>query len=235
MMFLLILISLLPVFFLAVYIYNKDTVKESGSLLIGLFGSGILAILISTIIDFIVMVLFPKYYLGSNYDDFNFITLFLVLFLEVSLVEEGSKWLMLKVFGYRSKEFDQIFDIIVYSVFIALGFAAVENIFYVLQGGFVLGVYRAIFSVPGHAFFGVFMGYYLGLARIYYKKNKFLYVKNLVYSGLIPMLLHTVFNFCLISSSSIYFIISFFVFVAILYVIAMKRINEFSNIKEPLN
>lgn len=233
MTILLILISFLPVFLLAMYIYNKDTDKESKSLLIGLFSSGILAIIISTLVNFFIMILFPKYYLTDNYDSFSFITLFLLLFFEVSFVEEGSKWLMLRLFGYRSKEFDQAFDIIVYSVFIALGFAAVENLIYVLQGGFTVGIYRAIFSVPGHAFFGVLMGYYLGLARIY-RENKFLYMKNVIYSIIVPMIFHTIFNFCLISSSFI-FILLFFIFIVFLYIFSIGRINKLVKIKEPLD
>lgn len=37
--------------------------------------------------------------------------------------------------------------------------------FYVLSGGVGVGVARALLSVPGHAFFGAVMGYYLGIAK----------------------------------------------------------------------
>lgn len=233
MVFLLIFISVLPVILLAIYIYNKDISKESKTLLLGLFSSGILAIIFSTIINILILLLLPDYYLTDNYEDFNFISLFLILFFEVAFVEEISKWVMLRIFGYRSKKFDQMYDIIVYSVFIALGFALVENLLYVLQEGITVGIYRAIFSVPGHACFGVFMGYYLGLARYYYKKNKTLYIINIIYSIFIPVMLHTIFNFCLINTN-FYFWILFILFIVILYTLSIKKINEFSHIKDPL-
>ena len=80
MVFLLIFISVLPVILLAIYIYNKDISKESKTLLLGLFSSGILAIIFSTIINILILLLLPDYYLTDNYEDFNFISLFLILF-----------------------------------------------------------------------------------------------------------------------------------------------------------
>lgn len=227
-------ISFFPVFLLAKYIYNKDSSKESKSLLIGLFTSGVLAVIIVTIVNLIIMILFPQYYVTSEYNNFNFLTLFLLLFLEVSLVEEGSKWLMIKLFGYRSKEFDQIYDIIVYSVFVSLGFAAMENFLYVVEGGLSLGIYRAIFSVPAHASFGVLMGYFLGLVRISRFTNKFLYLKNIVFSILVPTFFHTIYNFCLLSNN-IYFLLLFLVFVCCLYCLSIKKVNQFAKIEKSLD
>lgn len=56
-------------------------------------------------------------------------------------------------------------DGIIYAVAASLGFATVENIAYVLEGGFAVGVLRAVLSVPGHAFFGALMGFYMGVAK----------------------------------------------------------------------
>ena len=61
--------------------------------------------------------------------------------------------------------FDYRFDAIVYSVSSALGFAAVENILYVLQSDLRTAVSRAILSVPGHFFFAVSMGLLLSRAK----------------------------------------------------------------------
>src|SRR5574344_1896391 len=164
MMILLIFISFLPVVLLGLYIYNKDSVKEPRSLLAGLFASGFLSAVFVVIIDIILVLVVPDFYLANN--KFDYLTLFILVFLEVALIEEFFKWIMIRFIGYKHKDFDQLYDIIVYAVFVALGFAAIENLFYVLQGGFILGVLRGIFSVPGHVAFGVFMGYYLGLANI---------------------------------------------------------------------
>ena len=172
MMLILLLISIIPVVLLGLYIYKKDSVKEPKSLLLGLFSSGFLASFLVIIVNVLMTLLIPEFYISDNYSKFNFIELFFLIFIEIAVVEEFCKWIMIRFIGYNHKDFDQLYDIIVYSTFVALGFAAIENIFYVIEGGFTLGIYRAIFSVPGHVAFGIFMGYYLGLAKMWEKKNK---------------------------------------------------------------
>ena len=135
MVVILLIVSLLPVFLLGLYIYKKDSAKEPKSLLIGLFASGFLAALVTIAISILFMVVMPDFYLSENYSDFNFITLFILIFSQIALVEEFSKWIMIRNLGYNNRDFDQIYDIIVYSVFVGLGFAAIENLFYVFDGG----------------------------------------------------------------------------------------------------
>lgn len=233
MKLLLIIISMIPVILLGLYIYNKDSVKEPKSLLLILFSSGLLASFLVIIINIIIALLFPDLYLSENYSKFGFSKLFLLIFLEVALVEEFCKWIMIRTIGYPHKDFDQLYDIIVYSAFVALGFAAIENIFYVLQGGITLGIYRALFSVPGHVAFGVFMGYYLGLAKIYQHKDKTKYRLYMILSLLIPTLLHTIYNFFLMLEAFWYLII-FLGFIIILYVSAVKEIDKVSKIEDPI-
>ena len=86
----------------------------------------------------------------------------LTYLLLVPLAEEGMKLLALRS-THRDPNFNYTFDAVVYAVFVSLGFAAVENIMYVVTTGFSTAVVRAIFSIPGHAMFGVVMG--AGLAR----------------------------------------------------------------------
>lgn len=233
MILLLILISFLPVFLLGLYIYKKDSVKEPKSLLLGLFASGILSGIVVIAMNVLIALLFPDYYLSNESNKYSYYVLFILIFLEVALLEELIKWVMIKFLGYRNKEFDQLYDIIVYSVFVALGFAAFENIFYVMEGGLTIGLYRAIFSVPGHAAFGVFMGYYLGLARVNEKVNREEYIKYILLSIFIPTILHTIYNFCLMTEN-IFFLIIFLGFVIVLYVSSILKIDKVSKIKKVL-
>jgi len=83
----------------------------------------------------------------------------------VGLVEEGWKFAVVRLYSYRRPEFDEPYDGILYSVMAALGFATVENILYVLEGGVGTGVMRGLLAVPAHAFYGVLMGYFLGEAK----------------------------------------------------------------------
>lgn len=83
----------------------------------------------------------------------------------VGLVEESAKYVVVRFYAYHRREFDEPYDGILYSVVAALGFATVENVFYVLSHGAGAGVLRALVAVPGHAFDGVLMGFFLGAAK----------------------------------------------------------------------
>jgi RsiW-degrading membrane proteinase PrsW (M82 family) len=86
-------------------------------------------------------------------------------FFSVALVEELSKFLMLYAYAYRQPEFDEPFDGIVYAVMVGMGFATLENIFYVYQYGMVTGWVRMFMAVPAHASFAILMGYFMGKAK----------------------------------------------------------------------
>lgn len=86
-------------------------------------------------------------------------------YLIVGLSEEASKYIMIRLFAYRRKAFDEPFDGIVYAVMVGMGFATLENIGYVLQHGIGTGILRLFLSVPAHATFAILMGYHLGLAK----------------------------------------------------------------------
>lgn len=83
----------------------------------------------------------------------------------VAFPEELCKLLAVMVSIYRDPEFDEPMDGIVYGVAASLGFAALENVLYVLGKGGQVGVLRALLTVPCHAFYGAAMGYCLGTTR----------------------------------------------------------------------
>jgi hypothetical protein len=58
-------------------------------------------------------------------------------------------------------------DGIVYGAVASLGFATLENVLYVGRGGLGIGVLRALTAVPGHAFYGAMLGYYVGQAKFF--------------------------------------------------------------------
>ncbi|WP_088007511.1 glutamic-type intramembrane protease PrsW [Indiicoccus explosivorum] len=81
------------------------------------------------------------------------------------LTEEFFKWLILLLVIYRHVDFEVPYDGILYGASAALGFATVENIFYLLEYGIDIAFLRALLPVSSHALFGVVMGYYLGKAK----------------------------------------------------------------------
>lgn len=117
-------------------------------------------------------------------------------FVVAGLVEETFKYLLFFLYIWKHREFDEMYDGIVYSVFISLGFATVENLAYVLSTGFNTALVRSLTAVPAHALFGVAMGYYLGIAK--FAKEK--YRRKLIWLGFLsPVLLHGVYDFILFS------------------------------------
>jgi RsiW-degrading membrane proteinase PrsW (M82 family) len=233
MIILLLLISILPVVLLGIYVYKKDSEKEPLSLIVGLFVSGFLSALLVIVIDIGIGFINPQFFDVLEGKNISFLKLFFTIFFEIALVEEFAKWLMIRLFAYKNKEFNQLYDIIVYSVFVALGFALIENIFYVLPGGVSLGIYRALISVPGHVCFGVIMGVFLGLAKVYEKSDKVLGRVYMFYAILIPTILHAIFNFCLLAEDILLFVI-FIAFIIILYVVSIYNINKISKTNKEL-
>ncbi len=108
----------------------------------------------------------------------------------VALSEEGSKFLMLRLFIYPRKHFDDPFDGIVYAVMIGMGFATIENVGYVMEHGFATGVLRMFLSVPAHATFAVVMGYFTGFAK-FRKKGRPVYYLLAI---LLPVIIHGTFD-----------------------------------------
>jgi len=92
-------------------------------------------------------------------------------FVVAGLTEEGFKFLAFFLIIWKNTHFNEKFDGILYTVFIDMGLAGVENIMYVTQRGAEVGLTRAFTAVPAHALFGVIMGYHLGLAKFYPKQR----------------------------------------------------------------
>lgn len=183
----LLLIAVLPVLILAFVVYRQDKFnKEPIGLLIKCFFFGALSIL-------------PAAFMESMLSQFNpgmpVVSGVYTGFVVAGCCEELCKLLLLTWAVWRSQEFDEYFDGIVYSCFVALGFACFENISYVFgQDSFFNAMYtgsvRAVLSVPGHFLFGVMMGYYFALAKFDLQHRR----KNLFLAFFVPMLLHGTFD-----------------------------------------
>jgi RsiW-degrading membrane proteinase PrsW (M82 family) len=223
-------LSILPVFLIGLYIYKKDRNKEPVGILIKLFIGGILSVFIVLAISDVVFWLFPSLQY-ENFGNSTYVSLFFKVFFGIAIIEEFSKWLIVYKISYNSIYFDEYYDIILYSVFVALGFAGFENIIYVFQMGFTTGVLRFFTAVPAHCFFGILMGELLGLAKIYETKGiRFLRKENLILSIIIPALTHCIYDY-LAMLGNIYSLVAFVVVIIFGYITSIKRIRKLSNMK----
>ncbi len=221
---LLLLIAILPVILLGLYIYKKDRNKEPNSLLVKLFVSGILSCFLVLAISEITAIFFP--FVKNIESSMNFIEFSFYIFIFIALTEEFCKWLMTYGIGYQNKEFDEIYDIVVYAVFVALGFAAFENILYVFGiGSVAIGVFRGLLAIPGHVCDGIAMGYYLSLAKYHEKAgNQKEAKKNKIKSIWIPTLYHGIYDYCCLTGTSLILIL-FLVFIIFLYTTSIKKVK----------
>jgi len=182
----LLLISIAPVLLIAFYINFRDKYeKEPPSVLLKALFAGVLIVLPVVIIEYILS-LFSRNLGGLAEAAYT-------AFIVAAFTEEGMKYLAFYIFFWKNRNFNEKFDGIVYAVFIALGFAAVENILYVITGGFGVGILRALTAVPAHALFGIMMGYYFGLAR-FSVEHRPVY---LVLAFILPYISHGLYDFML--------------------------------------
>lgn len=163
----LILFAITPVFLIILYIYIKDKYeKEPKDLLLYTF---ILGAIVSVIITTILYNISDKL---IQIDDSSAFQLFIKAFFVVGFIEEFSKYLIVRYYSQSKKEFNEPFDGIMYAVMVSMGFAATENILYVLEGGYQVAILRAFTAIPAHATFGVLMGYFMGKAKFSKSKIK---------------------------------------------------------------
>lgn len=230
-MTILLLAALIPPLFLMFRIYQLDKIeREPPRLVLRVFLAGALSVVPAIILEALggqaLASLVP-----SGTVLFNLLQYFIV----VAWVEEGVKHFALKHTTWKNPEFNYFFDAIVYSAAAALGFAAAENIEYVFAFGLQVAGVRAITAIPGHCIFGIFMGYYYGMAK--YCQLRGDQSRSRAYqilSILMPVLMHGFYDYCATSESDVLTIV-FLVYIVLLDIIAIRQIRKFSRDDEALN
>ncbi len=213
----LILLASAPVVIILVYVYIRDKYEKEP---LGLLLKTLLAGALTTIPIMLVGTWLAKYlvyFTGLQSAAYN-------AFVVAALNEEFFKFAALYYIIWRHKEFNEKFDGIVYAVFVSLGFALVENIMYVFQYGQEVAYTRAITAVPVHAILGVTMGYYFSLAKFFEKRRTI----NFLTALLMPVLLHGIYDFILMSQHEMYLLI-FIPFLFYLWRSGFKKMKELSD------
>ncbi|MBQ6021862.1 MAG: PrsW family intramembrane metalloprotease [Clostridia bacterium] len=171
-------LALLPAIVLCVYIYKKDKAdKEPPKLLATLLLAGVGVALIAMLVEMALGALLNAAFgLTGDYDGSGDLSAFsgrLYYFIEAFLIvapaEEFFKWLFTWKITAKNKNFNSLFDGVIYCVFTSLGFAAFENVMYVFQYGVSAALMRAVTAVPGHMFFAIIMGYFYSMWHLQYQ------------------------------------------------------------------
>ncbi len=122
-------------------------------------------------------------------------------FLLASIPEEFFKMWAIYMVAYRHPAFDEPFDGIVYGATSSLGFATLENLLYVSQGGIWTAAVRSVSAIPLHAFLGVIMGYHIGRAK--FAVSSFSRTWHRTSAYVVPMMLHGIYDWGVMASPAI--------------------------------
>ncbi|WP_440926680.1 PrsW family intramembrane metalloprotease [Candidatus Pelagibacter sp.] len=183
----LLLATILPSILIILFFVYSDKFKEPRGEIIKVFFYGIL-------------ITIPAYFLNTYIGDFFYTSTrvsenLISSFLTAAPVEEGLKLSVLYYFVYKMKDFNEPMDGIVYGVTVSLGFATLENFYYVYlladyfeTTSMSLAILRSFSAVPAHAIFGVFMGYFF-MKYAFIKKGD-----NLFFAFIVPFVLHGCYN-----------------------------------------
>ena len=213
----LLLATILPSILIILFFVYSDKFKEPRGEIIKVFLYGIL-------------ITIPAYFLNTYIGDFFYASTrvsenLISSFLTAAPVEEGLKLSVLYYFVYKMKDFNEPMDGIVYGVTVSLGFATLENFYYVYlladyfeTTSMSLAILRSFSAVPAHAVFGVFMGYFF-MKYVFVKKGD-----NLLFAFLVPFVLHGCYNLFVVSN----FLVSLGL-ILVSWIIALKM---FSGLKE---
>lgn len=214
------LIAIAPVFIILFYVYLRDKYEHEP---LGMLIKALVAGIVITI-----PIIFVENWL-SGYGD-RVLTprnnLLWSAFVVAGSTEELFKLAALYVLIWANRNFNERFDGIVYAVFVSLGFALVENLLYVFQGGINVGWARALTAVPAHALFGVTMGYFIGLARFAKDGMETSYFIRAI---MWPVILHGFYDYCLMSEHPL-LLLAFIPFVLYLWIQGFKKMKELSEI-----
>lgn len=130
-----------------------------------------------------MLLIFPAYLIEKwtgVYLQKNVLATILSSFLSIALVEELLKFLVIRFYCFTRPTFDEPLDGIVYSVFVSMGFATLENMVYVYLHGYSVVFARMFTSVPAHASFAAIMGFYIGKAKFDVRHQRHLLIKGLI-------------------------------------------------------
>ena len=208
-------LALAPVIAIISFIYLKDKYdKEPLKHLIISFLLGCLSTIPAIILEVSLGAVFPK-------DNLDIVKTLFLAFVIVAGSEELCKFVMLRFYAYKQKEFNEPYDGIVYGVMVSLGFAALENVLYVFEGGVSVAILRMFTAVPAHASFGIIMGYYFGLAW----QDKQNALQHKIRGLLVAVILHGIYDFFLFQQNYKAFAIFSFLGLVISIRLSLKAIK----------
>ena len=192
----------LPALYWIWLFYTSNRYKRSSiKLLVLLFLGGMLCGLLALTLNHIIEK-YTIFWSGAQetvflLDMFPPIPLYrLGFWLMVGFNEEFAKLVVLLLLAYPSRDFQERFDGVLYAAVVALGFATIENAFYIKQYGMSILITRTLITLPTHIFMSAIMGYFMAQSKFALKQasgTEFIYwpsIRLIILGWAIAALLH---------------------------------------------
>ena len=170
------LLGIAPAVFWMIYLYRKDKIEpEPRRLIFQIFLRGAVMVAPAALLNMLLAFFYTLVFglslalvFGSKniiyQSGIQILSPYILYVLAAPMVEEYLKYYVLKRFIVSHPEFDEPMDGIIYAAAVGLGFAAVENVIYLInhfQSFNTTFFLRAVLSVPAHALFTTITGYAL--------------------------------------------------------------------------
>lgn len=214
------LLALAPPIGFLIYILRFDRIEpEPTGFVARMLFLGVLSVVPAALIEGVFLD-------GSLFTGDGLVQAGLKSFLVIAPVEEAMKLLAVILFAWRSRHFNEPNDGIVYAGAVSIGFAMAENVLYVLEHGFGVGIARALTAIPGHSFTGVLMGRYIGIARFAHPRSR--RIGNVATGLLLAWLLHGLYDSFVLSGTG--WALMVIPMVVLYFVIGIRHLKEGSKL-----
>lgn len=203
-----IIFGVLPTFAWLIFYLNKDLHPEPKRMIAKIFFLGMfLSIGLAVSVELGITQLILNYSNVTSVAKLPIFQFILYNFLAIALVEELAKYIVVKLFVFKHKEFDEPVDVMIYMVTAALGFAALENILVLssLKGPtlgsdiILVSLLRFLGATLLHVLASATLGYFVALSfcNVHIKKVYF------AIGLFLAVLLHGIYNMSLIKADEI--------------------------------
>ncbi len=229
--FLLYFFGLLPSSIWLLFYLRKDSHPEPVKTILKVFILGMFSAIFAIIVEGLFQDGIGFIGLSKNVNEIIFILL------GVAFVEEISKYLVVRIWVYKSPELDEVFDLILYMIISALGFAAMENTLMIISiispltfsGVFDLMTKRFLTATILHALCSGVFGYFMVLSFYRTKHRKILFFTGL----LLATLFHGVYDLAIeMNNESERAVIVLFILIFLLLFIghSMKKVKKINSV-----
>jgi len=189
------ILGILPSTIWLMFFLREDVHPESNKMIVKVFCYGIVAAFFAALFEIDFKLAQDLFFPSAAF-------ILLEIFIGISFIEEFLKFIVVREVATRDSEFDEPLDAMLYMVIAGLGFAAIENILYLLPFGapfdlpftLTLTVFRFLGATFLHAIASGTLGFFLALS-FYETKHRY----KLIFAGIfLATLLHGLYNFSII-------------------------------------